>query len=235
MNTPLRVGMAAVIGLLLLGAGIYFFGPREPGGVGGAPIASPTPSPSPLVTGPVSAGTYGIGAPFAIDGIALTVPDGWQVDSFDAERVDLSLPEAGSAPAWLTFNVVDEVYPDPCGAPGVPTSTPLGPSVDDLVAALSDLQGYEAGPVTDVTVGGLPARSFELNDAADTTCEPGTLIGLANNVDTNSPSRLRMVVMNVNGQRLLIRSMVLPDGAKAMTPEAYAAAIAAVIETIAID
>ena len=26
MNTPLRVGMAAVIGLLLLGAGIYLFG-----------------------------------------------------------------------------------------------------------------------------------------------------------------------------------------------------------------
>ena len=29
MNTPLRVGMAAIIGLLLLGAGIYLFGARS--------------------------------------------------------------------------------------------------------------------------------------------------------------------------------------------------------------
>ena len=45
MNTPVRVGMAAVIGLLLLGAGIYLFGGGGPG-LGGQPAATPTPSPT---------------------------------------------------------------------------------------------------------------------------------------------------------------------------------------------
>ncbi len=79
-----------------------------------------------------------------------------------ASLVQLSIPGATSAPAWLTFNIVDEVYPDPCNAPQVPATTPLGPTVDDLVAALRTMKGYQAGPVTDITVGGLPAKSFEL-------------------------------------------------------------------------
>ena len=45
MNTPVRVGMAAVIGLLLLGAGIYLFGGGGPG-LGGQP-RGPTPTPTP--------------------------------------------------------------------------------------------------------------------------------------------------------------------------------------------
>ena len=63
-----------------------------------------------------------------------------------ASGVNISIPSGGGAPAWLTFNLVDEVYPDPCGAPEVPTSTPLGPTVDELVAALRSLKGYQAGP-----------------------------------------------------------------------------------------
>ena len=57
-----------------------------------------------------------------------------------------SPPSLAAAPAWLTFNIVDEVFPDPCGAPGVATSTPLGPTVDDLVTALSNIKGYDAAP-----------------------------------------------------------------------------------------
>ncbi len=57
MNTPLRVGMAAIIGLLLLGAGIYLFGARSGPGIGGqqaTPTPAPTVSPSPALPTPTA-------------------------------------------------------------------------------------------------------------------------------------------------------------------------------------
>ena len=94
-------------------------------------------------------------------------------DGATASLVQLSIPGASSTPAWLTFNIVDEVSTDTMQRTAGPATTPLGPTVDDLVAALRTMKGYQAGPVTDITVGGLPAKSFELVDSADNVCEPG--------------------------------------------------------------
>ena len=64
MNTPLRVGMAAVIGLLLLGAGIYFFGGSGPGIIGQPAATSPAGTGSPsTATATPSAGTSVVPAP----------------------------------------------------------------------------------------------------------------------------------------------------------------------------
>lgn len=237
MNRTWQLATAAVVGLLILGLGAAFIGGSQ-GGVGGPPSATPSPTPTPI---PISvmksgeSGTYALDGPFVIDGITMTLPEGFAPDSgANASRVQFSISVGDTAPAWLTFNIVDEVYPDPCGAPLVAPSEPLGPTVDDLVTALRDMKGYEAGPVTDVTIGGLSAKSFELVDAADNVCEPGTLISMANGVDTNKDSYQRFVVLDVDGQRLLIQELILvpPDGA---TGQTYRDKIDRAIESISFD
>ena len=100
--------------------------------------------------------------------------------------MQLSIPQGDTAPAWLTFNIVDEVFPDPCGAPGDRHLDPAGPTVDDLVTALTHIKGYDAGAVTNVNVGGLPAKSFELNDAATNVCQPETSIFFEANGSTRT-------------------------------------------------
>ena len=177
-------------------------------------------------------GTYVVDRTFDIEGITFTVGEGWSFEGLETNVVDLAIRETETSPAWLTFTLVDEVYPDPCGAPDVPTATPLGPSVDDLVTALTNLEGYDASAVSDVTIGGLPARSFVLTDSADTTCQPGTLIGLADTVSTNLDSIMHFVVLDVDGQRLLIQNVVLSASAHEKAPTEYVTTIDEVIDTI---
>jgi hypothetical protein len=239
----LKLAAAAVAGLVVIAAiGAYSaFGPT--GNVGGTPVATPgatpiaTPSPSPTPI-PVSAmvagtaGAYVIDRTFDIEGITFTIGDGWNFEGQETNHVDLAILETNTSPAWLKFAIVDEVYPDPCGAPGVPTASTLGPSVDDLVTALTNLEGYKSSPVSDVTIGGLPARSFVLTDAADTTCQGGTLIELADTIDTNLNSIMRFVVLDVDGQRLLIQNMVLQASAEEKQPVEYVTTVDEVIDTI---
>ena len=235
-------GIAAAVIVVAIAA--FTLG-RPVGDVGGPPTATPSsvptssPTPTPIPT-PISlssmtsgaAGTYAVPVSFAVDGITVTLGPGWRFVEARDSFVDLTIPEADRTPAWLIFNIVNEVYPDPCGAPGVPTATPLGPSVDDLVAALTNLKGYDASPVTDVTIGGRPAKSFVLTDAADSTCEGGTLIGIADTLSTNKQSIQRYVVLDVDGQRLLIGNVVLEGAAQEKAPDEYVSTIDAAIDTI---
>ena len=46
-------------------------------------------------------------------------------------------------------------------------SPPLGPSVDELVSALTNPSGFRAGPVREVTIGGFHGKSFDLTNALD--------------------------------------------------------------------
>jgi len=78
VNTPLRVGVAAVIGLLLLGAGTFFLRGAGPGVGGSPPPASPStgaPSTSPRPS------LLPLDATFTstIHGISIDYPAGWQV------------------------------------------------------------------------------------------------------------------------------------------------------------
>jgi hypothetical protein len=98
MNTPLRVGMAAVIGLLVLGAGFYLIGGREASIVGTEPTPTLSPSPAPTVVPSPSPetvtgellppGTYTT-ANFR-PAITYTVPAGWTMATDDADGFALS-------------------------------------------------------------------------------------------------------------------------------------------------
>lgn len=195
MNTPLRVGIAAVFGLLLLGAGIYFVGGSSPG-VGGKPPAtvSPTPAPttatpssitsspvanltpgqlcagsSPCLSGAMLPGMYWFDGPGVMpEGrLTFTVPAGWT-------STDGLVVKSGDVPEGLTYSptevllstwIVSHVYADACQWEG--TLVEAGTTIDEIANRLASQKNRVATAVEDVTLGGMPAKRIELTVPAD--------------------------------------------------------------------
>ena len=69
----------------------------------------------------------------------------------------------------VTFQIVDNVRAPPCSDQETAEllDPPVGPSVNDLVTAISNLEGYEATASEDVTVSGFSGKEFTLT-APDT-------------------------------------------------------------------
>jgi hypothetical protein len=86
----------------------------------------------------------------------------------------------------------------------------VGPSVDDLVGALTNLVGMPAGPVTDVTIDGYSGKSFELTNALDAdVCDNAPWLDLwtfagGQVSSTLENSSMRVWVLDVDGTRLVV-------------------------------
>jgi hypothetical protein len=82
---------------------------------------------------------------------------------------------------------------------------PVGPSVDDLVTALTELDGFDASPATDVTVGGAQGKQFTLTAPAAPPC--GELFTWRTTTRQNGvgPGEIADVrIVDVDGVRVLI-------------------------------
>ena len=75
--------------------------------------------------------------------------------------------DADNTPAYVVVSVPINAYADPCQTADGPMSPAMGPSVDDLVDALTDAVGFRAGPVTDVTIDGFHGMQFDLTNDID--------------------------------------------------------------------
>lgn len=210
MNRALTFALAAAAVMVIAFLGIRFLGPGS--NVGG-PEA--TPSPTPIAQsfpngGPnLAPGRYAVDDPFPVR-ITFDVPEGWFSWVANADvaglLVDNGVGNGGSG--WgVTFWIVDNVYADPCD-PSTELEPPLGPSVDELVTALSRLPGYEATTPTDVTVSGFSGVELELTApeygeecpthrtwSAATFSEPRAMLP----GETN-----RLQVLDVDGVRVVI-------------------------------
>lgn len=207
MNTMAKLGVAAVaVAVALLGY-TFLLSPNV-GGPGPAdPSATFSSTPAEASASTPSARTYRIDAPFPVR-ITLDVPDGWRSWASTADVhglvVDNAMGEGNSG--WgPAFWIVENVYADPCDS-GSPLDPQLGPSVDDLVAALAGLPGYEATAPTPVTVGGFDGVEFEL-----TAPEYGDDCGAHRTWSTPSFTRSmfpgetnRIQVIDVDGVRLVL-------------------------------
>ncbi len=142
---------------------------REPAGqLTTTSIATPTTSTTVAADiadwpppGPIEAGTYHI-APSAwtVADLTVTMPEGWetQYGSPVATKGDGQHPGLG-----FQFVIVDAIYSDPCkGSDGPWDLTQVGPSVDDLVAALLAQPFTGATGPVDTTIGGVPATRIDL-------------------------------------------------------------------------
>lgn len=164
MNTTTRyaLGAAAAVLVAIVGFTVLNGGGANIGD--GDPTDTPDPTPTQTaVADPGGPRPYAIDAPFPVR-ITLELPDGWRSWASTADVhglvVDNALGEGNSG--WgPAFWIVQNVYADPCDI-GSKLDPQLGPSVDDLAAALTSLPGYEATAPTPVTVSGFDGVEFEL-------------------------------------------------------------------------
>jgi hypothetical protein len=144
--------------------------------------ASPAPStsPSPRLAPAMPAGDLEPGATYALDleggqGLLLTVPaPGW----FSIDTWFLGKNETGAdlfSMTLLPYRVAN-VYANPCHWLSSARRPPVGPTVDDLAAALVEQEGPKGLPPTVVTVGGYSGKKVELSIPSDVdtdTCDEG--------------------------------------------------------------
>jgi hypothetical protein len=186
-----------------------------------------------LPEGDLAAGTYEIDAVFPVR-LTFTVPVGFGHGRGASDGVGIQGNPGGRG---IEFQIASNVYPDPCHSAAGAANPPIGPAVDDLVTAMTNLVGFQAGPVTDVTIGGLPAKAFDLTNEIDqSTCDGGRVFTFSF-ADASGPSgvgqgqRERIYVMDVQGTRLMIMTYYFSDETGS-TDAAEAATLAAIVQSI---
>jgi hypothetical protein len=261
MNPLAKVG-AAIAAVVLVAFIGYNLLPRTSGVVGGpSPTATPTVSPTPTATatvaltalsmGPLPAGTYWTGPFGSASAIKVTfaLPAGWE--GFPDWAV--IGPRTTDAPDGIgvAFLMASAMYSDPChwdvagtGAFPQPGDIAVGPTVDDLVAALRANTAYTASAPVDVVVDGHAGKQLDLQLPADvdftTTCDKpagsdsGAYLvwsppsGTENDLYAQGPgTRWQLRIVDVDGARIII---LIDDYAG--TPEADRAAAKAIVDSI---
>lgn len=246
MSTPFRVAALGAALLVIVIGGTVFLG----GGGGPAPgtSASITPSPAPSDPGP-SASTLGYAWPGALEAgtyrtsliwdlpfeFEFTVPSGWQA-------YDIEISKPGPAGLSVEFVVVDNVFAEPCA--GVLGDPPVGPSVEDLVAALATIPGLEVTAPTPVSIDRVTHGSaVDYDVAPDAGCAPADFQLWALSSDLLKPGEHfggpvksavagqgRIRVVDVNGRRIVIRTTWEPAATAADRAE-----LQAIVDSIGID
>lgn len=188
-SRPWRLAVAAVAILVVSGAAIALL-PRGPDrGAITAPSPSVSSSPTsstqkPAATlrpaGVMDPGIYRMEAPFQAP-FSITFPTSWIARSIGGANAEfLKDGSADGEGVWVSAHLVDGVLLDPCH-PGTGQVRPTPKTVDEFVAALSALKGFDAGPTSNSSVGGLPAKSLTLTNSIDTDtagCTEGPMLPL---------------------------------------------------------
>ena len=236
-NNVARVALVAavVVVAVIIGASLL---PRP--SVGPSPTVEASASAAPLLntvpTGPLSAGTYQIDAVFPVH-LTFTLPYGYGHGTGESDGVGIQYNAAGPQHG-IEFQIAANVYPDPCHSAAGPADPPIGPSVTDLVTAMTTMVGFQAGPITDVTIGGYPAKAFDLTNAIDaSTCDSQDIRAFVFKNGTSSSigsgQRERIYVMYAPGHRLMIMTYYFPNG-NATAEAAAAAELKAIVDSITI-
>jgi hypothetical protein len=258
MNISARIAAAAaaVVAIAIIG---YTLLPSS-SGVGGpsetiTPTASPTPSVPPTA---LDVGQYPVGGRYRLQpfdaaaslAIDVDVPAGW----WGFPKWALLGPNGTGAPYGIGIGFLSPtgLFSDPCrwdveGSGRLPQQgdVVVGPTVDDLAAALQAIVHYEASEPVDVTIGGRPAKRLDLQLPTDvdfTSCDvaagqsEGSFFPWAtaeadgSNLYAQGPgNRWQVSIMEVSGTRFV----VVVDDYEA-TPEAERAAAQAIVDSITI-
>jgi DNA-binding beta-propeller fold protein YncE len=187
-------------------------------------VASPSRAPlssgaAMLDTSPLpSTGTFVVDAPFAKPFTALR-PQGWKVNWVDAPGgVAMNTDRGGEVRVFVPVNA----YADACESTEGQMDPPVGPSVDDLVEALTHVPGFRVvRPVTDIEIDGHQGKVFDLESTlilgdcpddglwlplwtyqgadAETFAGPG------------SNFHQRIAVLDVGGTRVLVETWTFSD------------------------
>lgn len=200
-------------GGILVGGPTASTSPRTPTVPPTSALASPGALPLEVEV-PLSAGTWSLGEGFPV-AITFDVPTGWlscssgPVELGACQSVSSTVPGVGVA-----FTIIDNVIADPCSTNRALLDPPVGSSVDDLVAAISSLEGFEATAPTDVTIDGFDGKQFTLTAPSSPACED--MKAWATETRTNGVGAgevQEMRVLDVGGVRVVIAGVYFPSNA----------------------
>ena len=194
---------------------------------------SPRPSPSPvIVSGSATSfvlpaadspnngqllepGTWRLAAGFPVS-VSFDVPDGWSVCSASSVEQGLCGPE-GSNGANVAFLNVTNVVSDPCSE--ALAKPAVGPSVDDLVTAISNLKGFNATKPINVTIDGYRGKQFVVTAPDSSACELKTWAtdNRTNGVGLGEANLIQIV--DVDGVRVMFAEAYSPWSSSGPGPE----------------
>ncbi len=156
----------------------------------------------------LEAGAYVIGDPFPVR-VTVEVPRDGRRRTFGPLETGVSRVGEGGGVAVV---IVDNVVSDPCDASQPQLVPAVGPSVDDLVAAISNWAGFEATDPVDVTVDGFQGKQFELTAPGKSFCRSEistwSTVERTNGVSANEVNLLR--ILDVAGTRVLVAAAHQP-------------------------
>lgn len=262
MNKFVGFGLAAAAVVVAVFIGAQLFGSPSggTGGPGDKPTVTPAPtatigqgpsqSPSPSVAQtavahfpvfpgpprPVDAGIYDLGSDFLGPNfpvsISFVVPAGWLSC---ANNAGLLCPADGVGGVNI-FNVTN-VVADPCDETTLRDPS-VGPTVHDLVTAISRLPWSAVTPPTDVTVDGFRGTELEVTAPTRSPCVGTDDFATWTHVLTPeraagvSPGeRNRLRILDVQGARVVIAGSYLPG----TTSSQDLAEINAIIDSVRIE
>jgi len=236
MSSSIRIAVAAAVVVVVAFVGYRLIAGPSVGDQSPSPSASVAPStaagPNVLPLGsdqPLSAGTYTLGEAFPV-GITFELPEGWESCSSGLLEMGACKASTDTEPgSGVAFLIVENVVADPCGPPNVLLDPPVGPSVDDLVAAISGLEGYEATATLDINVNGFDGKQFTLTAPDNEGCGATWVAeGRTNGVGAGEINEMR--VLDVDGVRVVITGAYRPE-----TSEEQLSAIQQVIASVQIE
>ena len=155
----------------------------------------------------LAAGSYYVETPFPVR-LTFEVPDGTTAWAYTSAGSQINL----GTPSWeVSFEIVENVVADPCSTEQL--DPPVGPGVDDLVSALSGLDGFEATPATDVAIDGYDGKQFVLTAPAEGEAACGEMFTWSTTTRQNGVGASEVAeiqIVDVAGVRLLVALAYAP-------------------------
>jgi hypothetical protein len=221
MNSVMKFSLASAAVALVAITGIVLVPSFGVGGPGMPPEVTSTPAATPIQltaqndSERLDAGTYAIADPFPVR-VTVTTPDGWAMWALspDVTGIDKASRQAGFG-VWIA----DNLFVDPCDADLGELAPPVGPSVDDLAAALEDVAFYTVTPATDVTFDGRPAKRLEITAPRDVAgCVGDTYLWSTPGGERkflSAGEHAVMTILEVDGTRLIVYAVDFPGASDA--------------------
>ena len=189
------------------------------------PSVSPSPLVRPLRNPDIDPGVPEVLEPgtyildrFPVD-LAFDIPDGsppgWHAGQAAEDTAIMLWYTPPDITYLFAFWNVDNVYVDPCDPAAGELEPPIGPSVDDLVAALSNLPGLQATAPVDVSVGAFRGKEIELTTVDFGNCPHVTAFSAGDaDLDHVNPldgEMFRVQIMDVDGVRIVLYIAESPE------------------------
>lgn len=204
-----------------------------PGAATDRPSASSVPGVRPLRNPDIDPGVPEILDPgtYVLDrfpvALAFHIPDGerpgWHAGRAAADVAVVLWYTPPEITYGFAFWTAENLYADPCDPSAGELEPPVGPSVDDLVTALSDRPAFQVSSPTDITIGAFRGKDVELTAVApDGDCsEAVPWRGGDGTIGLEPGETVRLQILDVDGVRIVMRTVEPVQGDAAVEAELH--------------